>query len=175
MKGLGAAARVFQLLDSQSVSVCPGVGRVLDLATPMRPVAFRDVHFEYPARSDAKILKGVNLDIQPGTSLAIAGGSGSGKSTIANLFACCFMCCARSLTRRKLRRLLRFYDPTRGEICFGEDNIRDYTPESWRQKIAVVPQDPALFSTTIAENSSHVSSSSCHSICSQRESFDGTT
>ena len=84
--------------------------------------------------------------------MSIAGGSGSGKSTLANL-------------------LVRYYDPSSGRVLYGEENIRSYTPESWRQRIAIVPQvcpcsfhrgcsidsslclqDPALFSNTIAEN-----------------------
>ena len=76
-----------------------------------------------------------------GSIVAIAGGSGSGKSTLANL-------------------LVRYYDPNSGRVLYGEENIRDYTPESWRNRIALVPQEPALFSTTIAENSEPISHSS---------------
>jgi ABC-type iron transport system FetAB ATPase subunit len=75
-----------------------------------------------------------------GSIVAIAGGSGSGKSTLANL-------------------LVRYYDPNSGRVLYGEENIRDYTPESWRNRIALVPQEPALFSTTIAENSKPISQS----------------
>lgn len=49
-------------------------------------------------------------------------------------------------------RLLRFYDPRSGAILYGDENIRDLTPESWRERIAVVPQDPALFSGTVGSN-----------------------
>lgn len=94
---------------------------------------FDNVHFAYPSRPQAEILKGVNLVIKPGSIISIAGGSGSGKSTLGNL-------------------LMRFYDPSSGKICYGDDNIRELTPESWRERIALVPQDPALFSGTIAEN-----------------------
>ena len=47
---------------------------------------------------------------------------------------------------------MRFYDPSSGRVLYGDDNIRDYTPESWRNRIAIVPQQPALFTATIAEN-----------------------
>lgn len=78
-----------------------------------------------------------------GSIVSIAGGSGSGKSTLANL-------------------LVRFYDPSSGRVLYGDENIRDYTPESWRNRIAIVPQAPALFTATIAENSApHSSSRSC--------------
>ncbi|KAJ8297226.1 ATP-dependent permease MDL1, mitochondrial [Rhodotorula toruloides] len=133
MKGLGASSRIFELLDARPLSVKLGVGRPLPVTTPPRRLVFDNVHFAYPSRPHSEILRGVNLTIEPGTITSIAGGSGSGKSTIANL-------------------LERFYDPSSGRILYGDDNIRDFTPESWRQRIAIVPQDPALFSATIAEN-----------------------
>lgn len=134
MKGLGASSRVFELLDARPLSVKLGVGRPLPVTTPPRRLVFDNVHFSYPSRPHAEILRGVNLSIEPGKIVSVAGGSGSGKSTLANL-------------------LVRYYDPTSGRVMYGDDDIRQFTPESWRQRIAIVPQDPALFSTTIAENS----------------------
>lgn len=110
------------------------VGKKLPSSLPPQPIRFRDVHFSYPSRPDSPILRGVNLDIQRGRSIAIAGGSGSGKSTLVNL-------------------LVRYYDPQSGRIDYGDDDIKAYTPESWRDRVSIVPQDPALFSQTIAENS----------------------
>ncbi|CEQ38772.1 SPOSA6832_00236, partial [Sporobolomyces salmonicolor] len=133
MKGLGASSRIFELLDARPLSVKLGVGRPLPVTTPPRRVVFDNVRFAYPSRPNTEILKGVNLSIEPGTIVSVAGGSGSGKSTLANL-------------------LVRFYDPTSGRILYGDEDIRTFTPESWRRRIAIVPQDPALFSTTIAEN-----------------------
>ncbi|KAK4055100.1 ATP-binding cassette permease mdl1 [Microbotryomycetes sp. JL201] len=133
MKGLGASARVFELLDAKPVSVQLGQGTVLPVTAPPRRLVFDDVHFAYPSRPTTDILRGVNLVIEPGTITSIAGGSGSGKSTLANL-------------------LIRYYDPTAGRVLYGDEDIRTYTPESWRKRIAIVPQDPALFSNTIAEN-----------------------
>ena len=49
--------------------------------------------------------------------------------------------------------LVRYYDPQSGRIDYGEEDIKSYTPESWRDRVSIVPQDPALFSQTIAENS----------------------
>jgi ABC-type phosphate transport system ATPase subunit len=48
---------------------------------------------------------------------------------------------------------LRFYDPISGRVRYGHEDIREITPESWRERISIVPQEPALFSGTIAENS----------------------
>lgn len=75
----------------------------------------------------------MNLSIERGRSVAIAGGSGSGKSTLVNL-------------------LVRYYDPSSGSISYGSEDVRAYTPESWRARVSIVPQDPALFSQTVAEN-----------------------
>ncbi len=133
MKGLGASSRIFELLDSRPVSVVLGQGKALPIATPPRKLVFDNVKFAYPSRPQAQILRGVNLTIEPGTTTSIAGGSGSGKSTIANL-------------------LMRFYDPTSGKLLYGDENVREFTPESWRQQVAIIPQDTALFSATIAEN-----------------------
>ncbi|GAA6033757.1 hypothetical protein JCM8097_004420 [Rhodosporidiobolus ruineniae] len=133
MKGLGASSRIFELLDARPLTVHLGRGVPLPVTTPPRRLVFDNVRFAYPSRPNAEILKGVNLSIEPGTITSIAGGSGSGKSTLANL-------------------LVRFYDPSSGRILYGDDDIKDFTPESWRRRIAIVPQDPALFSTTIAEN-----------------------
>lgn len=133
MKALGASSRVFELLDARPSSVVLGEGRVLSPTAPLKEITFKGVHFNYPARPSAEILKGLELKIQPGTSLAIAGSSGSGKSTIAQI-------------------LLRFYDPKSGEIMYGEDNIKSFTPESWRSNFGLVPQEPALLSGTIASN-----------------------
>lgn len=133
MKGVGASSRIFELLDARPLAVRLGVGRPLPVTTPPRRLVFDNVRFSYPSRPNTEILKGVDLTIEPGTIVSIAGGSGSGKSTLANL-------------------LIRYYDPQSGRVLYGDDDIRSFTPESWRKRIAVVPQDPALFSTTIAEN-----------------------
>ncbi|GAA5922677.1 ABC transporter ATP-binding protein [Sporobolomyces koalae] len=133
MKGVGASSRIFELLDARPLAVNLGVGRPLPVSTPPRRLVFDNVRFSYPSRPNTEILKGVNLSIEPGKIVSIAGGSGSGKSTLANL-------------------LIRYYDPQSGGVFYGDDDIRSFTPESWRKRLAVVPQDPALFSTTIAEN-----------------------
>lgn len=134
MKGLGAAARVFELLDAKPAKVNLSVGKALLPSTPAMPLTFSNVHFSYPTRPKSPILRGVNCTIEKGKSVAIAGTSGSGKSTLANL-------------------IIRFYDPESGVIKYGDEDIRGFTPESWRDRVSMVPQDPALFNQTIAENS----------------------
>uniref|UniRef100_A0A182NR51 ATP-binding cassette sub-family B member 10, mitochondrial n=1 Tax=Anopheles dirus TaxID=7168 RepID=A0A182NR51_9DIPT len=82
---------------------------------------------------DASILNGVNLTIEPGTSTAVVGRSGSGKSTIASL-------------------MLRLYDPTQGAVRLDGSDLRDLNPSSLRRHIGAVNQEPVLFSGSIREN-----------------------
>ena len=94
-------------------------------------VRFEDVHFGY--EKGREILRGLDLDIPPGTSCAIVGPSGAGKSTIARL-------------------LYRFYDPTSGRILIDGEDIADVTQKSLRALIGIVPQDTVLFNDTIGYN-----------------------
>ncbi|KAL1405045.1 ATP-binding cassette permease mdl1 [Vanrija albida] len=131
MKGVGAGGRVFYLLDRQS-SIPLGVGKELS-ATRNGPIKFDNVRFTYPSRPEVEVLKGINLEIRPGQSVALVGTSGSGKSSILAL-------------------LDRFYDPQHGAISFDGSDIKSFTPESWRDRIGVVFQDPILFEGTVHDN-----------------------
>ncbi len=94
-------------------------------------IEFRNVSFAYPDGTQA--LSGVSFTIEPGTSLALVGPSGSGKSTIADL-------------------MLRFYDPTEGQILFDGVDIRELQIGWLRSQIGVVPQQTFLFAGSIADN-----------------------
>ncbi|XP_039075916.1 phosphatidylcholine translocator ABCB4 isoform X3 [Hyaena hyaena] len=94
---------------------------------------FNDVHFSYPARANVKILKGLNLKVQSGQTVALVGNSGCGKSTTVQL-------------------LQRLYDPDEGMINIDGQDIRTFNVRYLREIIGVVSQEPVLFSTTIAEN-----------------------
>ncbi|CAI7579936.1 unnamed protein product [Penicillium glandicola] len=94
-------------------------------------VSFHHVDFAYDSR--LKTLKDVDISIEPGTTVALVGMTGSGKTTI-------------------LRLLLRLYDVTSGRIEIDGQDIRDITLSSLRQTIGVVPQDPVLFNASIIEN-----------------------
>ena len=129
MKALGASERVFELVD-----------RVPDVDSgelvPARlegAVSFQDVHFAYPTRLDSPVLKGLNLDLDPGGVVALVGPSGGGKSTVAAL-------------------LSRFYDPGEGRILLDGVDFRELDPTWLRTQVGVVSQEPILFATTIREN-----------------------
>ena len=96
-------------------------------------IAFKDVHFSYPSRSDVPVLKSVSFDLQPGKTLALVGRSGSGKSTIASL-------------------LMRFYTVDTGEVTVGNTALSDIDLKAWRGALAFVPQDVLLFGGSIREN-----------------------
>ncbi|MCX8044711.1 MAG: lipid A export permease/ATP-binding protein MsbA [Desulfobacterota bacterium] len=127
-KGLAAAARVFELLDTvPDVQDKPGA---ITLPRFSEAIEFRNVSFSY---EDRMVLKDVSFTARAGEVVAIVGHSGAGKTTIANL-------------------LLRFYDVTEGAICIDGYDIRDVTVRSLRQQIAFVSQETVLFNDTIRNN-----------------------
>jgi ATP-binding cassette subfamily B multidrug efflux pump len=95
-------------------------------------ITFSDVSFQYPD-TGIQALKNISFDILPGESLAILGGTGSGKSTIANL-------------------VCRLYDPNEGQILLDNIDIKEYNTQGIRSNIGYVPQDVFLFSDTISNN-----------------------
>jgi ATP-binding cassette subfamily B protein len=96
-------------------------------------VAFENVTFTYPSRAGVKALDAISFRVSAGEKLALVGASGAGKSTIFNL-------------------LLRFYDPDAGVVRIDGVNVADADLAALRRRIAVVPQDVALFADTVAEN-----------------------
>ncbi len=96
-------------------------------------IEFHNVLFNYPARPDIKILNSINFKIKSGSTIALVGSSGCGKSTCIQL-------------------LQRFYDPTEGAIFIDNNNIKDLNLDWLRSQIGVVNQEPILFATTIYEN-----------------------
>jgi ATP-binding cassette subfamily B (MDR/TAP) protein 1 len=94
---------------------------------------FQNVHFHYPTRPGVKVLRGMTLTIEPGTSCALVGSSGCGKSTMIQL-------------------LERFYDPINGRILLDGHDLRGTDPRELRKHIALVSQEPTLFEGTIAFN-----------------------
>jgi ATP-binding cassette subfamily B protein len=98
-------------------------------------VALEGVHFAYPTRPDAPVLRGLDLRIPAGRTVALVGPSGSGKTTVAAL-------------------VQRFYEvtPGQGRVTVDGRDVRDADIHWLRQHMAVVPQQPALFAASVAEN-----------------------
>jgi ATP-binding cassette subfamily B protein len=128
----GSAERLSEILHIEPQIKAPA--HPLALPVPSRgEVGFDAVRFAYPAHPAEFVLDGVTFNVRPGEKIAIVGPSGAGKSTIFHL-------------------LLRFYDPASGTIRFDGVPIADVDPRELRRNIALVPQDPAIFGTTIADN-----------------------
>jgi ABC-type multidrug transport system fused ATPase/permease subunit len=126
--GMIAANRVFDILDTQD--------QIQDTGTIEAPIfdgtiEFKDVHFGYIPNEE--VIKGIDLEVKAGQTIAIVGSTGAGKSTIINL-------------------LNRFYEINSGTICIDHHNIESYTLDSLRKQIAVVLQDVFLFADTIYNN-----------------------
>jgi subfamily B ATP-binding cassette protein MsbA len=128
-KALIGARRAFEILDLPvEASDRPGAVPLTDLHGA---VEFADVRFSYDGKTE--VLKGVNARVAPGDVVALVGPSGSGKTTIVNLIP-------------------RFYVASSGSISVDGHSIEDVTLASLRSAIAIVPQDPQLFSDTIEQN-----------------------
>nr|CAD7571344.1 unnamed protein product [Timema californicum] len=128
----GAAASVFSIMDRASeIDSFSKAGHMLKAM--QGDIEFNGVHFNYPARSEVKVLKDLNLSIKPGETVALVGSSGCGKSTVVQL-------------------VQRLYDPIRGVVSIDGIDVKQLNVSCLRSHIGVVGQEPVLFATTIAEN-----------------------
>jgi ATP-binding cassette subfamily B protein len=100
---------------------------------PIGSIAFSEVHFSYPSRTGHAALHGLTFQVRPGERVALVGPSGAGKSTVLQL-------------------LLRFYDPSSGLVLVDGIPVTDVDPAALRRRMALVPQEPAIFATTILDN-----------------------
>jgi subfamily B ATP-binding cassette protein MsbA len=128
-EAFGAADRIFALLDT-----APDIADRPDatvLPVPDGRIAFEEVSFRYA--QGPLVLTEVSTTFDAGKTTALVGPSGAGKTTLVSLIA-------------------RFYDPTSGRITIDGHDLRDLTVRSVREQIAVVPQEPILFATTVADN-----------------------
>ncbi|KAM9308064.1 ATP-dependent translocase ABCB1-like [Gastrophryne carolinensis] len=128
----GAAFGVFAIIDEEpKIDSFSTAGHKPDKIKG--DIEFRNVTFTYPSRPEVKVLKGLNLKVSSGQSVALVGSSGCGKSTTVQL-------------------IQRFYDPEEGSVTIDGEDIRNINPRHLRELMGVVSQEPVLFDTTIAEN-----------------------
>lgn len=126
----GEARRIFEILDRKA-EIVDAPGAVEPVRRPAGWIRFEEVSFRYPGKPLA--LKNVSLDIPAGSSLAVVGPSGAGKTTLASL-------------------AMRFFDPVSGRITLDGTDIRNLTLQSLRRNVALVLQEPILFDASIREN-----------------------
>ncbi|KAM3821027.1 ATP-binding cassette sub-family B member 5 [Vipera latastei] len=128
----GAAYQVFKIIKKpRPIDSSSTEGFKLDRLRG--EIEFKNIFFSYPSRPNIQILRGLNLKIQPGQTIALVGSSGCGKSTTIQL-------------------LQRFYDPPQGQITIDGHDIRTLNIKWMRENIGIVSQEPVLFATTIAGN-----------------------
>ncbi|MBR6667170.1 MAG: ABC transporter ATP-binding protein, partial [Clostridia bacterium] len=129
-QGMTGIDRFFEVLDAPiDITDAPDAKEMKNVRGA---VTFEDVSFHY-GDDDAEVLHGLNLQVEPGQSIALVGPSGAGKTTLCNL-------------------LPRFYDVTGGRILIDGEDIRSFTQKSLREAIGVVQQDVYLFAGTVHEN-----------------------
>jgi ATP-binding cassette subfamily B protein len=132
MRAAGATERLLELLHAESA-----IREALKPETPVQParatIRFEHVTFRYPARPKINALDDICLEIAPGESVALVGPSGAGKTSLIQL-------------------LLRYYDVSEGCIRINGQDIRQLSLHDLRKGIAIVPQDPVIFSANTLEN-----------------------
>lgn len=132
MRAAGATERLLELLYAQPVIAEPEQPELLR-STTQAAIQLEQVTFSYPSRPETVALDHISLHIPAGESIALVGPSGAGKTTLFQL-------------------LLRFYDVSKGAITINGQDIRQLSLESLRGMIAVVPQEPVIFSANALEN-----------------------
>ncbi len=128
----GATERLVEILHEKSHIRRP-VSNTVSSSTLRPEVKFKNVTFHYPSRPNQPATESLSLVAEQGKVLALVGPSGAGKTTLFEL-------------------MQRFYDPQSGLICLGGTDIRQIDPDDLRKQMALVPQQPALFSHDVFHN-----------------------
>ncbi|KAJ9171650.1 hypothetical protein P3X46_014986 [Hevea brasiliensis] len=130
--GQAAAYKMFETICRKpAIDAYDTKGKILD--DICGDIELRDIHFRYPARPNEQIFSGFSLSIASGTTAALVGQSGSGKSTVISLIE-------------------RFYDPQAGEVLIDGINLKEFQLKWIREKIGLVSQEPVLFTVSIRDN-----------------------
>jgi ATP-binding cassette subfamily B protein len=131
-RAAGASERLFELLDTEPMVAAPA--RPEPLPEPARgALALERVSFAYPSHPGQSVLRGFDLAVPPGETVALVGPSGAGKTSVFQL-------------------LMRFYDPDAGRVLLDGADLRDLEPHAFRARIGLVPQEPVIFSANAWDN-----------------------
>jgi ATP-binding cassette, subfamily B, bacterial len=133
LRAAGATERLMELLATRSSIASPAQPLTPPLPTAGSAVHFEAIDFHYPSRPSQPALSGFELQVEPGETVALVGPSGAGKTTVFSL-------------------LLRFYEPQSGCILLDGTPIAQLSLQGLRDRIAIVPQDPVIFSSSALEN-----------------------
>ena len=133
LRGAGAASRLGELMTAAPEISPPARTHMLPPMERGARLTFDQVRFHYPTRPDQAALRGIDLDIHPGETVAVVGPSGAGKSTLIQL-------------------ALRFYDPDAGAIRLNGVALPDLAPADLRAMMAMVPQDSVIFAASARDN-----------------------
>jgi ATP-binding cassette subfamily B protein len=131
-RAAGATERLVELLSAENLIQTP-TGSVVDAGVLDPALAFERVNFAYPSRPEQLALNDFSLVVPKGKVLALVGPSGAGKSTVFEM-------------------LQRFYDPQSGVVTLGGQDLKSLDPRALRSQLAVVSQQPVLFSTDVINN-----------------------
>ena len=132
-RAAGAADRLAELLAIRPAIAAPAYPQSFPDTPHPGAIAFENVSFRYPSRPETPALDGISFAVAPGETVALVGPSGAGKTTVFQL-------------------LQRFHDVTSGHVRIDGVDVRDANPAALRARIAVVPQDPVIFSANAWEN-----------------------
>lgn len=131
-RAAGATERLLELMHADNLIQAPEQSQPLP-ENVQGEIHFDNVSFYYPSRPETPAVDKLTLNLVAGSSMALVGTSGAGKSTLVDL-------------------ILRFYDVTEGKILFDGIDICQLDPKELREHIAIVPQQPVLFSNSVSEN-----------------------
>jgi ATP-binding cassette subfamily B (MDR/TAP) protein 1 len=133
-KARQAAGNIARILEMKpKIDTWSDEGDVLPFDSVQGGVEFKDVHFRYPTRPNVPVLRGLNLTVKKGQYVALVGSSGCGKSTTISLIE-------------------RFYSPLGGAVLLDGHDISTLNVNEYRKHIALVQQEPVLYSGTLREN-----------------------
>jgi ATP-binding cassette subfamily B (MDR/TAP) protein 1 len=128
----GAGSHMIRLLDQRPEIDAESTEGAVPTAVRGQ-IRFEDIHFRYPTRPGVRVLRGLNLTIEPGTYVALVGASGCGKSTTIQLVE-------------------RFYDPLAGHVYLDGQDVATLNIQEYRKNVALVSQEPTLYAGTVKFN-----------------------